>query len=62
MKVIVDCLPETKSDCLFSYHSCEYGWLCRLYRIKEEDPVIRRMRPEVPKCEIEHCPYLQEES
>ena len=62
MRIIVDSLPEEKSECLFSYHSCEYGWLCRLYRSKETD-IWKRMRyPETPKCEIENCPYLREES
>ena len=62
MKIIVDCLPKEKSECLFSYHSCEYGWLCRLYRSKEPDIQKRRMYPETPKCDIENCPYLKEES
>ena len=62
MRIIVDSLPEEKSECFFSYHSCEYGWLCRLYRSKEQDIRKRRMNPEVPKCEIENCPYLREES
>ena len=62
MYIIVDSYPKEKSECLFSYHSCEYGWLCKLYRSKEPDPRKRRMCPEVPKCEIEDCPYLREES
>ena len=62
VRIIVDSLPEEKSECFFSYHSCEYGWLCRLYRSKEQDIRKRRMNPEVPKCEIENCPYLREES
>lgn len=60
MRIIVDCLPEEKSECLFSYHSCEYGWLCRLYRNKEPDRQKRMMCPETPKCDIKNCPYLQE--
>ena len=62
MYIIVDSLPKEKSECLFSYHSCEYGWLCKLYRSKETDRRKRMMCPEVPKCEIEDCPYLREES
>jgi len=62
MRIIVDSLPEEKSECFFSYHSCEYGWLCKLYRSKEQDIRKRRMNPEVPRCEIENCPYLREES
>ena len=62
VRIIVDCLPEEKSECLFSYHSCEYGWLCRLYRSKEQDVRKLRMNPEVPKCDIKNCPYLKEES
>lgn len=58
MRIIVDCLPEEKSECLFSYYSCEYGWLCKLYKSKETD----RMNLEVPKCDIKNCPYLREES
>ena len=61
VKIIVDDLPEEKSECLFSYHSCEYGWLCRLYRSKEQDIRKLRMNPEVPECDIKNCPYLQRE-
>ena len=62
MRIIVESLPKEKSECLFSYHSCEYGWLCKLYRSKETDRQKRMMCPEVPKCDIENCPYLREES
>lgn len=64
MRIIVDSLPEEKSECLFSYHSCEYGWLCRLYRSKDPDMQKRMLYQyqEVPRCEIENCPYLREES
>ena len=62
VRIIVDSLPEEKSECLFSYRSCEYGWLCRLYRSKEPDARKHMLYPEVPKCDIENCPYLREES
>jgi len=62
VRIIVDSLPKEKSECLFSYHSCEYGWLCKLYRSKETDRRKRMICPEVPKCDIENCPYLREES
>lgn len=62
MRIIVDSLPEEKSECLFSYHSCEYGWLCKLYRSKGQDMRKRMMYPEAPKCDIKNCPYLREES
>lgn len=39
MKILVDFLPEHASECLFSYHNCEYGWMCRLYKNKEKDPI-----------------------
>ena len=61
MYIIVDSLPKEKSECLFSYHSCEYGWLCRLYRSKETDRRKLMMCPETPRCDIENCPYLREE-
>ena len=61
VRIIVDSLPKEKSECLFSYRNCEYGWLCKLYRSKEPD-ARKRMYPEVPECDIKNCPYLREES
>lgn len=64
MRIIVDSLPKEKSECLFSYHTCECGWLCRLYRSKEPDMQKRMLYQyqEISRCEIENCPYLREES
>ena len=55
MKIIVDCLPETKADCLFSEWDCEYGWICKLYNPK-------RLGLGSYDCCPETCPYLREES
>jgi len=30
MKILVTELPERASDCFFSYHNPERGWMCRL--------------------------------
>lgn len=60
MKVLVTKMPETPSECLFSKHSCEYGWLCSLYKKKTYDRTSIDYY-DTPKCEIynESCPYLQ---
>lgn len=58
MKILVTELPKTSYECLFSKHSCEYGWLCSLHRPKTRN----RSCPEyyeIFNCNIEKCPYLQ---
>lgn len=30
MKIIVDEMPNTPKDCLFSKRNCEYGQICQL--------------------------------
>lgn len=62
VRIIVDSLPEEKSECLFSYYSCEYGWLCKLYRSKEPDARKRMLYPELPECDVKNYPYLRGES
>lgn len=58
MKVLVNEMPKTAHDCLFSKHSCEYGWLCSLHR-KETMDRTNINYYDIPKCNIEKCPYLQ---
>jgi len=58
MKIIVTEMPEHPSECLFSKHNCEYGWLCKLFT--DPRPLIEiRMNPAVPKCDVKNCQYLQ---
>lgn len=57
MKIIVDELPRIPRDCLFSKWNCEYGWICKLYKSKDEYGL------DSPICKnTEKCPYLREES
>ena len=58
MKILVSEMPKTAHDCLFSKHSCEYGWLCSLHRKKTIDRTNINYY-DTPKCNVEKYPYLQ---
>lgn len=48
MKIIVDKLPETPKECLFSQRNVEYGYICQLR------PYIPEARGK-PACVCKDC-------
>lgn len=60
MKIIVDKLPETPRECLFSQHHCEYGYLCMLRPLVKSGE-YRTPRKPLTRCEsVGDCECLIE--
>ena len=58
MRIIVDRMPEESDECLFSKYISKYGYYCILHNSIFSPKLLVL---EMQKCNIENCPYLQEE-
>lgn len=60
MKIIVDKMPETPRECLFSQRHCEYGYLCNLRPLVNDGVHLRPTKPRI-RCEsVGDCDCLIE--
>ena len=60
MRVVVDQLPESPRDCLFSQHHCEYGYLCMLRPLVNTGEDNRRRKPIIRCSGVHECECLVE--